>query len=128
MKFAPVSADLLVKLALLAAGVGLAVYLVRRATGAVSEGIGRALNSAGELAADVADSVIVGTNPVNPANYVNRAVTAVGSAVVSDSGPGRNADGSFTVGGWLYDIIHGDPTRPKTEESNYSQLAYLGGA
>ena len=140
MKFAPVSADLLVKLALLAAGVGLAVYLVRRATGAVSEGIGKALTSASDLVTDVADSVIVGTNPVNPANYANRAVTAIGSAVVSDTGPGRNADGSFTVGGWLYDITHADPVRngpasgqtpifnPHTEETDYSQLANLGAA
>ena len=107
MTLAPVSTDLLIKLALVAAGIGLAVYLVRRTSGAAGEAIDRARAAL----ADTADAVIIGTNPVDPNNYANRAVTAVGGALVSDTGPGRNADGSSTVGGWLYDITHADPMK-----------------
>ena len=130
MKFAPVSADLLIKLALVAAGIGLAVYLVRRTTGAVSGAVDHALASAGE----VVDSVIVGVNPNDPGNWVNRGVSAAGSSIVSQTGPGRNADGSWTVGGWLYDITHGDPLaraakpvfNPRNEETTADSILYVG--
>ena len=102
MKLAPVSADLLIKLALIAAGIGLAVYLVRRTTGALGEG----LDQARKVLEETADGIIIGTNPVNPENYANRAVTAAGSAIVGATGPGRNADGSWTPGAWLFDVTH----------------------
>ncbi len=105
MKLAPVSTDLLIKLALVAGGIALAVYWVRRSTNAVSDAVG----SAAAAISDTVDSVIVGVNPANPSNWVNQAVTAGGGALVSATGPGRNADGSWTVGGWLYDITHPDP-------------------
>lgn len=102
MKVSPVSADLLVKLALIAAAIGLAVYVVRRSTSAVSDAVGTVFDAA----AGVADSIIVGVNPTNPDNWVNQGVTSIGGAIVSDTGPGKNADGSWTVGGWLYDVTH----------------------
>lgn len=109
MKTAPVSGDMLLQLALLAAGVGLVWYLYRQTAGklssaadAVSETVGDLVDAAGE----VADAVIVGVNPSDPGNWVNQGVGAVGSALVSDTGPGRNADGSWTVGGWLYDLAN----------------------
>ena len=128
MKLAPISSDLLIKLALVAAGIGLAVYLVKRTTGAVSGAIDHALASAGE----VADAVIEGVNPAAPGNVVNRGVTAIGSAIVSDTGPGRNADGSWTVGGWLYDLYHPQYKTyngvfdKKSEETTADPLIYVG--
>lgn len=126
MKVAPISADLLVRLALIGAGVGLAYYLWRRTAGAAQEAAQWArdgLNAAGEAVGDVADAVIVGTNPMNPENWVNRGVTAAGDLVVSDDGPGRNLDGSWTVGGWLFDVtnpgifdnLSGELKKPPTE-------------
>lgn len=136
MKVGPVSADLLLKLALLAAGVGLAVYVYRRTVGAASAAAVAIAQQAGE----VYDAVIVGVNPANPSNWVNQAVTAAGSAVLSDTAPGRNADGSWTVGGWLYDVTHADPVRQagtgsgqaavfdpvSNEPTDWSQLSSLG--
>ena len=104
MKVSPISADLLIKLALVAAGIGLAVYLVRRTSGAAGE----AIDKARAALADTADAIIVGTNPVNPKNYVNRALTAAGEALVPADGPGWNADGSWTFGGAAYDVVNSD--------------------
>lgn len=109
MKVSPLSADLLLKLALFA-GAGLVlVYLVRRSSAAVGDAVGAAVDTAWAGVQDVADSVIVGVNPSNPSNWVNQAVTSAGAAVVSPDGPGRNADGSWTLGAWLYDVTHPDP-------------------
>lgn len=105
MKVAPVSADLLIKLALGAAVVG-AVYLVWRKA---STAAGDVWDSAVDAVGTVADEVIVAVNPADSGNLVNRAVTAVGGSVVTDpAGPGKNADGSWTLGGWFYDVMHGD--------------------
>ena len=138
MKIGPISADLLIKLALVGAGIGLAVYLVRRTSGAAGE----AIDKARAALEDTADAIIVGTNPVDPNNYANRAATAIGGALVSDTGPGRNADGTWTVGGWLYDITHSDPLKSppaasgatsifgasSEEITDYRQLSSLGAA
>lgn len=124
MKFAPVSADLLIKLALIAGAVGLAVYVVRRSQAAVSGAVDQLVDQAGA----VADAVIVGMNPHDPGNWVNQGVSKVGGALVSHEGPGRNGDGSWTVGAWLYDLTHADPVKtlfdPKTEElaADHSKL------
>lgn len=105
MKVAPVSADLLIKLALGAAVVG-AVYLVWRKA---STAAGDLFDSVATTAGEVADQVIVAVNPADSGNLINRGVTAVGSAVITDpAGPGKNADGSWTLGGWFYDVMHGD--------------------
>lgn len=47
-------------------------------------------------------------NPASIENIVNKTANALGSAVVSKDplAPGRNADGSFTIGGWFYDIMN----------------------
>ena len=55
---------------------------------------------AGQGAAAVADAV----NPLNPGNLAYSGVNAVGGALAGDNG--RNADGSWTFGGWLYDVTH----------------------
>ena len=98
MKVAPVSADLLIKLGLVAAA-GVALLLLLRKV---------------QSSLPSADSIAAAAQYVNPAsnqNVVNQGVSAVGGALVSDTGPGRNADGSWTLGGWLYDITHADPLK-----------------
>lgn len=136
VRIGPLSPELVLRLALIAAGVGLAVYLYRRTAGAAA--------AVADQVAEVADAVIVGVNPANPGNWVNQAVTSAGSAVVSDTGPGRNADGSWSLGGALYDLTHwgwaDELTTPSPTSSagtvsggtpmliptDYSQLANLG--
>ncbi|MDZ7939265.1 MAG: hypothetical protein U5M53_13725 [Rhodoferax sp.] len=104
MKASAVSGDLLVKIALGAAVLGVGYFALRKVTGA-----------AGGAAAATVDAI----NPASNTNLVNRAVTAVGGAIVSDTGPGRNADGSWTLGGWLYDITHDDPLAPGASSTVY---------
>ncbi len=43
-------------------------------------------------------------NPASTNNVVYQGVNAVGGALAGDNG--RNADGSWTLGGWLYDVTH----------------------
>lgn len=105
MKIAAVSGDLVVKLALLAAGAALAYLAWRRLTQGAREA-GQAVAEFTSAAGEVVDAVIVGVNPVDPKNYANRAVTAAGSYVVGAAGPGRNADGSWTLGGAVFDLLN----------------------
>lgn len=100
MKTLPISGDLLVKIGL-GLGAAWAVYSLTQKAG---EAIGTKFDAVGEVLGDVAEFV----NPASPQNAVNQGVSALGNAVVSDDGPGRNADGSWTLGGWLYDVLHGD--------------------
>jgi hypothetical protein len=73
-----------------------AVYLATRAT-----------RAAVDLAGDAASAVGNAVNPLNNQNVFYSGVNAIGGAIVDkDNGPGRNADGSWTLGGWLYDITH----------------------
>lgn len=69
-----------------------AIYLVNKATtggAAVLQTIGDAVD------------------PTNPNNIAASGVNKVGGIIVSDPrGPGKNADGSWTLGGWIYDISH----------------------
>lgn len=48
-------------------------------------------------------------NPLSPENAAYASITAVGGALVTEpDGPGKNADGSWSLGGWWYDVLHGD--------------------
>lgn len=52
-------------------------------------------------------------DPTNPDNYIAAGINKVGGVLVDDpSGPGKNADGSWTFGGWIYDVTHTDPLAP----------------
>lgn len=110
MKVAPVSADLLIKLAIGAAAVGAAWYAWTKLRGAAGEAFGAVADTVGE----VADAVAVGVNPINPENFINRGVSAAGGAIItSPTAPGKNADGSWTLGGAIYDMTHADAVTGK---------------
>lgn len=56
---------------------------------------------------DTAKTIGAAVDPTNPDNVVASGINKVGSVLVSDgTGPGKNADGSWTLGGWLYDITN----------------------
>lgn len=45
-------------------------------------------------------------DPTNPENVAYGTVNTWGGAIVEPDGAGRNADGSWTLGGWLYDTFN----------------------
>lgn len=94
MKVAPVSADLLIKLALLAIGVGAAVWAVRKVTGAAGEAAGKMWDTATDAAYSVA--------PWNNNNVIAATVNSGVTAAV-----GREE----TLGGWLHSVISDDDDR-----------------
>ena len=54
-----------------------------------------------------APAVVAAINPADPNNLANQGVNAVGGAMVSSpTGPGKNADGSWSLGGFLFDILN----------------------
>lgn len=108
IKVAPVSGDLMFKAIAGAVLLGGLLYLVNRAAGAVSDTVGGVLDS-------VTDAASTTFNPASDQNFVYGGVNALGSwlsptsAPDGTSVPGRNADGSWTLGGWIYDVTHDDP-------------------
>lgn len=129
MKAAPISGDMLVKLALGAAALG-ALYF---AWSKVSDVAGDAIDGIGEAASAAGGAILTGINPGNSDNLVNKAASAIGGSVITDpAGPGKNADGSWTVGGWLYDVTHpgwqteiNAPVPPKTTPKPAGLFNYL---
>jgi hypothetical protein len=106
MTRAPISGDMMVKLALAAAAIGL-VYFGYRKLSRVAGAAGDALASIGESAVNVASTTL---NPASTENAIYKGTNAIGSALVTDpAGPGKNADGSWSLGGWIYDVTHPDP-------------------
>lgn len=97
IKVGAVSGDLLIKLALGAAVVGVAVYGLRKVSTWAAPGLGA-----------VGEVLSTGLNPASDQNYAYQGTNAVLDTVVSNDGPGRNADGSITLGGWLFDIFNPD--------------------
>lgn len=92
MKVAPISGDLVVKLALGAAVIGVLYYATTR------------LQAALPSVQQVKDAL----DPTSDKNLAYTGVNALGNAVASTDpdAAGRNADGSWTLGGWLYDVTH----------------------
>ena len=88
MKVAPVSGDLLIKLALTGVAVGLAVYLVSKVAATAS-------NAAGAIG-----SAFENVNPASQNNVLYHTATTITSAAT-----GREE----TLGGWLYDLFNPDP-------------------
>lgn len=98
MKVGTVSGDLVVKLALGAAVVGAAYYAYTKARAALPS------------AQQVKDAL----DPTSDKNLAYTGVNAIGNAI-ADTNPdanGRNADGSWTLGGWFYDWTHGGQAQP----------------
>lgn len=44
-------------------------------------------------------------DPTNPNNIAASGINKVGAIIVT-SDNGRNADGTWTLGGWIYDVTH----------------------
>lgn len=103
MTRAPVSGDMMVKLALAAAAVGLVYFGYRKLSG-VAGAAGDALAAAGETAINVVSTTL---NPASTENAIYKGTNAIGGSLVTDpAGPGKNADGSWSLGGWFYDVTH----------------------
>lgn len=94
---------------LIAAGLLATAYIVKKAGGA-----------AADAAAQVADAV----NPLNHDNIFASTVNKVGGAIVTDpNGPGKNADGSWSLGGWLFDVFNPRTARAVAETTSpYGQF------
>lgn len=100
MKTTAVSGDMMVKLALGVAVLGIGYFAFIKVK-----------KTAGAAAAAAVDAV----NPASSNNLVNRGVTAVGSAISGDSG--------WTLGGWIYDITHDDPMKATSPTPVYGSTA-----
>ena len=103
--------------------VGAIVAPMQLTPGAVAVAVGvlvggfvlwRASKAAGEAAGAVVDAVGTAAQyvkPLNPDNIFAGGVNAAGGSVMSQGGPttaGMNADGSWTLGGYIYDMTHRD--------------------
>jgi hypothetical protein len=94
MKIAPVSADLLIKLTLVAVAVGVVIYGVRKVTGAAGEAAGKMWDTATDAAYSVA-----------PWNNDNVIAATVNSGVQAVTGT------DDTLGTWLHRTFSGDDER-----------------
>lgn len=64
----------------------------------------KAYTKGAQAVTDVAQAV----NPLNHDNIFAGAVNAVGEAVSEPDSAGMNADGSWSLGGWIFDVTHPD--------------------
>lgn len=92
MKIAPISADLLLKLALAGAAVGLLWY------------VGRQVASAGQGAITAAGQALQLVNPASTENVAYQTANRATEALTGDS----------SFGGWLYSVTHDDPMTQNT--------------
>jgi len=77
----PISGDVLVKAGLVLAGAGLLAWVLYRNRNLV--------------------------NPLSRDNAAYSGVNAIGAALAtSPDAPGKNADGSWSLGGWLFDVLN----------------------
>lgn len=109
MKIAPVSGDLIVKAALVLGGVAVAVWAVRKATGAASNVAGQVWGAAAGAASVAYQTATDAAWAVTPWNNQNVVAQGVNNAMFPD--------GSDTLGTWLYGISHQTP-RPENIGSN----------
>jgi hypothetical protein len=58
-------------------------------------------------------------DPTNPDNIAAAGINKVGGVLVTDpTGAGKNADGSWTLGGWIYDVTHPQTVFQRDNPSN----------
>ncbi len=91
-----------VKSVLLLASVGAVGYVAWRSY----RGGADALGAVGNTLSGAASTVGSWVNPVADTNLAYRGVNAVGGAIAGPTGAGSNADGSWTLGGWLFDVTN----------------------
>jgi hypothetical protein len=86
---------MLIKVALglaLFAGLGMVVWTIKSKASAAAGAVSGALDA---------------VNPTSTDNIVYSAANGVYETVLpSTAENGRNADGSWTIGGWIYDVTH----------------------
>lgn len=76
--------------------------------GAIAAGVviyfgNKAAATGSQLFQSIGDAV----DPTNPDNIAASGINKVGTVLVtSPTGPGKNADGSWTLGGWWFDITN----------------------
>lgn len=102
MKIAPVSADLLIKLALLAGGVMVAAYVVRKASTAAADAAGAAWGGISDAAGVAYQTATDAAWAVTPWNNQNVISQGVNNALFPD--------GSDSLGTWLYDLLNPAPS------------------
>lgn len=98
MKIAPVSGDMVIKLGLgllALGGVAMVIYTVKSQASAAA---GAVSNFAEQAAATI--------NPSSRDNFVYSGFNGIAATVAPANGPGYNADGTWSLGAWLYDIQH----------------------
>lgn len=61
-----------------------------------------------------APGILSKINPASRDNLAYQGVNAIGDALVSDTGPGRYADGSWSLGAWAYDVTHANPLEDRS--------------
>jgi hypothetical protein len=108
MKIAPVSGDLLVKLALVAGAVGLLVYGVRKASAALASPFGTVTDVLYGTADAIGNAWQSGA--INPASTENVIYSGLNGALFPA--------GNDNIGGWLYDLFHADPMAPPSSYTN----------
>ena len=99
MKVAPVSADLLIKLALGAVVLG-GVWYAYRQTRASLDNLSQSASSAAAWVGDAAQFF----NPASDQNVIYGGVNTLGAKVTGDT--------SFSLGSWIYDLVNDDPLAP----------------
>lgn len=109
MKVAPVSADLLIKLAMTAAVVGVVYYGYKKLSGAAGEALGNA-------ASTITETVTTTLNPASDKNIIYKGVNAVGGAV--------SGSDSWSLGSWIYDITHPEESTAPPVSSPAGHTAY----
>jgi hypothetical protein len=82
------------------AGILVVVYLLWKARKAAEDAAGAVVDTVG--------FGLYAVNPTNPDNIFTEVVNIAGGAVISPTGQGRNADGSWTLGGWVFDVFNPD--------------------
>jgi len=107
MKIAPVSGDLLVKLTLIAAAVGLVAYGVKEVNDKLSK-LKNPLAGMSDVLYQTMDAIgnAWTSGAINPASTENVIYSGVNDSLFPA--------GTNTVGGWLYDLIHSDPVNPNS--------------
>lgn len=97
MKVSPVSADMLIKLALGAVAVGVVWYGYKKISGAAGAAVGSVVETVSEVAS-------TSLNPASDQNLIYRGINAVGGAAAGSD--------SWSLGSWIYDLTHSDPLAP----------------